>query len=65
MNKYVVGMQTEIAARPLYDNVPLFSDKFRPFLALGLEPTGLFAVSRDPRDMIAAIEYDVVMRKSA
>lgn len=60
----VVGLQTEIAVKPLYEGVPLFPENVRPFLDLGFEPTGLFAVSRDPRDMIAAIEYDLVLRRA-
>ena len=65
IERYVVGMQSEIAAQPLYNDVPLFPDNIHPFLSLGFEPTGLFAVSRDPRDLIAAIEYDLVMRRHA
>jgi FkbM family methyltransferase len=60
----VVGMQTEIAVQPLYVGQPLlFPDNIRPFLERGFEATGMFAVSRDPRDMIAALEYDLVMRR--
>jgi len=63
VEQLVVGIQTEVAAQPLCDNMLLFPENVRPFLALGFETTGLFAVSRDPRDMIAAIEYDLVMRR--
>jgi FkbM family methyltransferase len=65
VHQFVVGMQTEIAAQPLYEGVSLFPDNVGPFIQLGFEATGLFAVSRDPRDMIAAIEYDLIMRRRA
>lgn len=64
LEQYVVAMQTEIAAQPLYEGVALFPDNVRPFLDLGFTATGLFAVSREPKDMIAAIEYDLVLRRA-
>jgi len=58
----VVGMQTEVAVRPLYDGVPLFPECLRPFMDLGYELTGVFGVAREP-DGIAAIEFDCVLRR--
>lgn len=63
LDRHILALQTEIAAQPLYDGLAPFPDNLQPFLGLGFEPTGMFAVSRDPRDMIAAIEYDLVMRR--
>jgi hypothetical protein len=59
---FIVGIQTELAIRPLYDGMMLFPDNLRPFLALGYEMAGLFAVSREP-DGIAAIECDCTLRR--
>jgi hypothetical protein len=58
----VVGLQTEVAVRPLYHSVPLFPDNVRDLLALGFELTGLFGVSHEP-DWVAQIEFDCVMRR--
>lgn len=61
---FVLGMQTEIAVHSMYEGVPTFPGNARFFLDLGFEPTGIFAVARDPRDMIQALEYDLVMRRA-
>jgi hypothetical protein len=60
---HVLGMQIEIAVRALYAGVPLFPDNVRPFLALGFDVTGIFPLSHTP-DLIAAIEYDLVLRRT-
>jgi FkbM family methyltransferase len=57
----IVGLQTEVAMRPLYEAMPLFPDSLRPFVELGYEVTGLFAVARP--DGVAAIEYDCFLRR--
>jgi FkbM family methyltransferase len=62
MLHHVVGLQTEIAVRPLYEGVRLFPESVRPFMDLGFEITGLFGVAREP-DMIAQIEFDCVLRR--
>jgi FkbM family methyltransferase len=63
INRYVVGMQTELAATALYEDQPRFPQSAQAFLDLGFEATGLYAVSRDPKDMITALEYDLVLRR--
>lgn len=65
LQRVVVGIQTEVAVQPLYEGMPQFPECIRPFLDLGFETTGMFAVSRDPRDMIEALEYDLVLRRAA
>jgi len=58
----VVGLQTEIAVRALYKDVPLFPENVQRLIGLGFELTGLFGVAREP-DWIAQIEFDCVMRR--
>jgi FkbM family methyltransferase len=58
----VVGLQIELAVRPLYQEVLLFPDNLRPLLDLGFDLTGLFSVAREP-DGIAQIEFDCVLRR--
>jgi FkbM family methyltransferase len=60
--QWVVGLQTEIAVRSLYEDVSLFPDNVVQVLALGFDLTGLFGVAREP-DGIAQIEFDCVMRR--
>ena len=56
----IVGLQSEIAALPIYDHAPLMHEALATYTAAGFDPTGIFPVSRD-KGTPRIIEFDVVM----
>jgi FkbM family methyltransferase len=60
----VIGLQSEVAAIPLYTGMPRMADAIARYEAAGFELTGLFPVSRDePTGRV--IEFDCVMVRAA
>jgi len=56
----VLGLQSEIAAVPLYEGAPTMIEALQTFQSEGFELSGLSAVSRDP-DTARVLEYDCLM----
>src|SRR4030095_12017516 len=58
--EHVVGLQSEVAAIPLYTGMPRMAEAIARYEAAGFELTGLFPLSRDePTGRV--IEFDCVM----
>lgn len=62
--KNVVGMQSEIASLPIYDNMPRLPEAISTYEAAGFETTGIFPVSRDKKTP-RMVEFDIVMIRAA
>jgi FkbM family methyltransferase len=58
--KDVLGLQSELASIPIYDQMPRMPEALATYEAAGFETTGIFPISRD-RDTPRVIEFDVVM----
>ena len=58
--EHVVGLQSEVAAIPLYSETPRMAESIARYEAAGFELTGLFPVSRDEATG-RVIEFDCVM----
>lgn len=58
----IVGLQSEISVRPIYEEMPGYLEALASMTGLGFELTGLFPVARD-RDF-RLIEMDCVMTRS-
>ncbi len=56
----VLGLQSEISFKPIYENMPNYLTVLTEFQKFGYQPSGLFLVTRDNKTL-AAIEYDCVM----
>ena len=56
----VLGLQSEVSVRPLYENMPNYLQSLAEYHSLGFNLTGLFPVARDNRTF-NIIEYDCVM----
>lgn len=62
--EHVVGLQSEVAAIPLYGGMPRMAEAIARYEAAGFELTGLFPLSRDePTGRV--IEFDCVMVHAA
>jgi FkbM family methyltransferase len=61
---HVVGLQSEVAAIPLYSGMPRMAEAIAEYEAAGFELTGLFPLSRDERTG-RVIELDCVMVRAA
>lgn len=59
---YVFGMQSEIATKPIYEDMPGYLTALTEFDRLGFEVTGLYPVSRC-KESLTVIELDCVMRR--
>jgi FkbM family methyltransferase len=58
--KDVLGLQSELASVPIYEQMPRMPEALATYEAAGFETTGMFTVSRE-RDTLRVIEFDVVM----
>jgi len=58
--KAIVGLQSEVAAIPLYTGMPRMAEAIARYESAGFELTGLFPVSRDEPTW-RVIEFDCVM----
>jgi FkbM family methyltransferase len=58
--EHVVGLQSEVAAIPLYTEMPRMAEAIARYEAAGFELTGLFPISRD-ESTGRVIEFDCVM----
>ena len=58
----VVGLVTEVAAMPIYEEVPKFSEHIQTLLSYGFDITGLYPETRDAA--LRVIEFNCVMRRS-
>jgi len=58
--KAIVGLQSEVAAIPLYTGTPRMAEAIARYESAGFELTGLFPVSRDESTW-RVIEFDCVM----
>jgi FkbM family methyltransferase len=56
----IVGLQSEVAALPIYDHAPRMHEALATYEAAGFDTTGIFPVSRD-KGTPRIIEFDVVM----
>lgn len=56
----VLGLQSEISVRPLYENTPNYLQSLAEYHSLGFNLTGLFTVNLD-RQTFNIVEYDCVM----
>lgn len=56
----VVGMQSEVACVPIYDNMPRLPQQLKVYEAAGFELTGMYPVTID-RTSLRVIEFDAVM----
>jgi hypothetical protein len=62
--EHVVGLQSEVAAIPLYTGMPRMAEAIARYEAAGFELTGLFPLSRhEPTGRV--IEFDCVMVRAA
>jgi FkbM family methyltransferase len=61
--EHIVVMQSELALKKLYQDMPDFSDSVSAYQALGFEVTGFYPVSREKLSR-AIIEVDCVMVKA-
>jgi FkbM family methyltransferase len=59
----VVGLQSEVSLRPIYQGIPSFRDALATFEDAGFAITGLYPVTRDPDWRV--VEYDCVMIRAA
>jgi FkbM family methyltransferase len=57
----VLGMQSEVSAQPIYENMPRMFHAIAYFETLGFRITGLFAVTR-AKDL-SVIEFDCILRR--
>ncbi|MCB8982524.1 MAG: FkbM family methyltransferase [Ardenticatenaceae bacterium] len=55
----VLALQSEVSARPVYDDMPDYLESIRHLNGLGYEITGLFPIARD--NALRVIEFDCVM----
>jgi FkbM family methyltransferase len=55
----IVGLQSELSLRPIYEGMPTYLEALQEFGAAGFAITGLYPVTRDPEWRV--IEYDAVM----
>ncbi len=58
----VLGVQTELAVKPIYDGVPDYSETMDYLQDQGFEVTGMFGVVRD--HSLRLIEFDCVMARA-
>lgn len=58
----VVGLQSEISVRPIYEEMPGYLEALAAMEGLGFELTGLFPVARDRR--LRLVELDCIMIRS-
>ena len=58
----VVGLQSEISIRPIYEGMPGYLEALTAMQGLGFDLTGLFPVARDR--LLRLIEMDCVMTRS-
>ena len=56
----IVGMQSEVACVPIYDDMPRLPDQIAAYESAGFEITGMFPVTRH-RATMRVIEFDVTM----
>lgn len=56
----VLGLQSEISVRPLYENTPNYLESLAEYHSLGFNLTGLFTVNLDSQTF-NIVEYDCVM----
>ena len=61
---YVLGLQSELSLKPIYEDMPDYLNALREFRRHGFEVTGFYLITRD-RKSLAAIEYDCVMCRDA
>ncbi len=61
--KYVLGIQSELSLKPIYDGMPDYLTALTEFGHQGFEISGLYLVCRDKKTL-AVIEYDCVMLRS-
>lgn len=59
----VVGLQSELALKPIYDGMPDLVDGLAAYRAAGFEVSGAYPVNRDP-DTLAVIEMDCILVRS-
>jgi hypothetical protein len=59
----VVGMQSEVALQPLYENVPDYLEFLTYCRALGFEPTGFFPIFHSPLTK-QMVEMDAVLTRA-
>ncbi len=59
----VLALQTEVSARPVYEDMPDYLESIRHLNGLGYEITGLFPIARD--NALRVIEFDCVMVRAA
>ncbi|MEK8050124.1 FkbM family methyltransferase [Ideonella sp. DXS22W] len=59
----VLGLQSEVSVKPIYQGMPAMADALGIFSELGFELTGLYPVTRT--EDLAVIEFDCVMRRQA
>jgi FkbM family methyltransferase len=57
--RYVVGLQSEIAVKHLYEGAPDFEDAVHRLRDLGFAPLGFFPVARESDDL-GVVEFDCV-----
>lgn len=56
----ILGMQSEVACVPLYEDMARWPEQISAYEAAGFEITGMFPVTRD-RKALRVIEFDAVM----
>jgi FkbM family methyltransferase len=56
----VLGMQSEVACVPIYENIPRLPRQIEVYEAAGFELTGMYPVTIDPTSL-RVIEFDAVM----
>ena len=55
----IVGLQSELSLRPIYEGMPTYLEALQAFQATGFAMTGIYPVTRDPEWRI--VECDAVM----
>lgn len=60
----IAGIQTEVAAKPIYEGSPSFTEHITFLTRLGYELAGFFPVTRD-LDGLRAIEFDCILVRAA
>ncbi len=52
----VVAVQAELSLLPIYDGMPAFTEVLERAKALGFEPSGIYPVTRDPRERLIEVD---------